>query len=87
MKLKPSKCRFAQQELEYVGHVVSRGGLKNKPAPSRSCSTVSGSKVSTRCSSVSRAVVLLPEVHPQLRKDCLPITPVDLQECPVYLDS
>ena len=31
LKLKPSKCRFAQEELEYLGHVVSRGGLKTSP--------------------------------------------------------
>ena len=28
LKLKPSKCRFAQRELEYLGHIVSRDGLK-----------------------------------------------------------
>ena len=31
LKLKPSKCRFAQEELEYLGHMVSRGGLKTSP--------------------------------------------------------
>ena len=31
LKLKPSKCRFAQKELEYLGHVVSRDGLKTSP--------------------------------------------------------
>ena len=31
LKLKPSKCRFAQKELEYLGHVVSQGGLKTSP--------------------------------------------------------
>ena len=28
LKLKPSKCKFIQQELEYLGHVVSCDGLK-----------------------------------------------------------
>jgi hypothetical protein len=28
LKLKPSKCRFVQRELEYLGHIVSRYGLK-----------------------------------------------------------
>ena len=28
LKLKPVKCRFAHQELEYLGHVVSHNGLK-----------------------------------------------------------
>ena len=60
------------------------GRTENKPSPSISCSTVPSSKVSTRCSQVSGAVVLLPE---ELCKDCSPFTPVDLQECPVYLDS
>ena len=28
LKLKPAKCRFIQRELEYLGHIVSRDGLK-----------------------------------------------------------
>ena len=31
LKLKPSKCRLAQKELEYLGHVVSWDGLKTSP--------------------------------------------------------
>ena len=31
LKLKPTKCRFAQPELEYLGHVVGRDGLKTSP--------------------------------------------------------
>ena len=31
LKLKPSKCHFAIRELEYLGHVVSRDGLKTSP--------------------------------------------------------
>ena len=31
LKLKPSKCKFAQCELEYLGHIVSRDGLKTNP--------------------------------------------------------
>ena len=31
LKLKPTKCRFTQKELEYLRHVVSRGGLKTSP--------------------------------------------------------
>ena len=31
LKLKPTKCRFAQRELEYLGHIVSRQGLKTNP--------------------------------------------------------
>ena len=31
LKLKPSKCKFVQKELEYLGHVVSRDGLKTNP--------------------------------------------------------
>ena len=29
--LKPSKCKFVRQELEYLGHTVSREGLKTSP--------------------------------------------------------
>ena len=31
LKLKPSKCHFARRELEYLGHVVGRGGLRTNP--------------------------------------------------------
>ena len=31
LKLKPSKCHFARRELEYLGHVVTRDGLKTNP--------------------------------------------------------
>ena len=31
LKLKPAKCKFAQKELEYLGHIVSRDGLKTNP--------------------------------------------------------
>ena len=31
LKLKPTKCRFVQHELEYLGHIVSREGLKTNP--------------------------------------------------------
>ena len=28
LKLKPSKCRFVRREVEYLGHVITSGGLK-----------------------------------------------------------
>ena len=31
LKLKPTKCRFVQRELEYLGHIVSRDRLKPSP--------------------------------------------------------
>ena len=31
LKLKPTKCHFARRELEYLGHVVTRDGLKTNP--------------------------------------------------------
>lgn len=31
LKLKPSKCKFVQKELEYLGHLVSHDGLKLNP--------------------------------------------------------
>ena len=33
LKLKPSKCRFSQRELEYLVHIVSKHGLKTNPCP------------------------------------------------------
>ena len=31
LKLKPTKCKFARKEVEYLGHVVSQDGLKTNP--------------------------------------------------------
>ncbi len=28
LKLKPSKCSFAQQEVSFLGHIILSGGLK-----------------------------------------------------------
>ena len=31
LKLKPSKCKFVREEVEYLGHVITAGGLKTNP--------------------------------------------------------
>ena len=31
MKIKVQKCRFARQEVEYLGHIVSHQGIKGDP--------------------------------------------------------
>ena len=31
LKLKPAKCKFGQNELECLGHIASRNGLKSNP--------------------------------------------------------
>ena len=31
LKLKPSKCNFIRPEVEYLGHVITAGGLKTNP--------------------------------------------------------
>ena len=31
LKLKPSKCHFLHQEIDYLGHVISAKGLKPNP--------------------------------------------------------
>ena len=31
LKLNPSKCKFAQHSLDYLGHIVSREGLRTNP--------------------------------------------------------
>ena len=31
LRLKPRKCKFAQEEVEYLGHVISENGMKTDP--------------------------------------------------------
>ena len=31
LKLKPMKCRFAHEEVDYLGHVITPKGLKTNP--------------------------------------------------------
>lgn len=31
LMLKPKKCKFAQTEVEYLGHIVSRDGVRTDP--------------------------------------------------------
>jgi len=31
LKLKPSKCHFIRQEVEYLGHIITPNGLKPNP--------------------------------------------------------
>ena len=31
LKLKPTKCHFAQEEVNYLGHVITPKGLKTNP--------------------------------------------------------
>ena len=82
LKLKPSKCRFAQKELEYLGHVVSRDGLKTSP---RLVEAVQCFPVPRSVKSVRSFLGLLPEIHPQLCQDSSPITSSDLQERMLHL--
>ena len=76
LKLKPTKCTFAQRELEYLGHVVSRDGWKANPrliaAVKEFPTPLSAHDV---FSLVLRSRLVLPEVYCM---DCMPTPPADV---------
>lgn len=77
LKLKPAKCRFALQELEYLGHVVNREGLKMNP---RLVAAVQEFLIPQTVHGVRRFLKLvLWNVHCQPLSNCLPTPPTDLQ--------
>lgn len=39
LKLKPSKCDFAAKELKYLGHIISKYGIRTDPEKSHAVST------------------------------------------------
>ena len=67
LKLKPTKCRFIREEVEYLGHLITPHGLKTNP----------------RLTAAVANFLLLLQVRPWLLTDSQPPTVIDSQECPV----
>jgi hypothetical protein len=83
LKLNPSKCRFAKKELEYLGHVVSRDGVKTSP---RLVEAVQCFPAPKTVHDVHRFLALLSYYRKFIRNFCKhrpPVAPVDPQEHPV----
>ena len=86
LKLKLTKCRFAQPELEYLGYVVGRDGLKTSP---RLVESVQQFPVPKSTNDVRRFLgltSLLSQVHPEFCQNCMTIAPTNVQRCPVCVD-
>ena len=86
LKLKPTKCRFARKEVEYLGHVLTPDGLKPNPALV-SAVRVSCSYMPQGVKEISRTRVVLPTVHSKVRKRSTTSASLDSQGCPLRMDG
>ena len=41
LKLKPSKCKFFQERIEYLGHIILKQGIETNPCKSEKLATAS----------------------------------------------
>ena len=73
LKLKPTKCHFIRQAVEYLGHVITPDGLKPNP---KQVSAIQDylfrSRISFTSSSIPRDDFLLPSIHRWLCYDSIP---------------
>lgn len=68
LRLKPEKCKFAQKEIKYLGHVTDRHGRLPRPRQSsRNLGAISAKK-QRGSTKISGNLPLLSAVHQRLRK-------------------
>ena len=81
LKLKPSKCHFVCEQVEYLGHIITPQGTK--PNNDR-IATLQGYPVPASVKQVKQfigLVSILPEVYQGFCEDSGAITLVDLERC------
>ncbi len=70
LRLKPSKCRLAQQSVEYLGYVMSEPGIDPKKVD---CGVLSQAGQSPIPQIVFGSCLLLPEIHPWFFRSAQPL--------------
>ena len=68
--VKPTKCRFLQAKIRFLGHVVSAGIVEPDPEKTRRDSTLAHTKRSTFTPNRARIIQLLSQVCPKLLFNC-----------------
>ena len=78
LRLKPRKCGLLQPELPFLGHVISRQGIRPDPSKTNSETTLTQCYRSTM---FPRINILLQTVYPRLCNCCSSIACLDKEEC------
>ena len=70
LKLKPSKCRWLQKSIKYLGHIVSKERHWMRPREGGGCPTLASASDCEGGQAVHRVCGILPQVYSKLFRHC-----------------
>lgn len=72
LKLKPKKCRLTQQEVEYLGHLVTKNGISTDPKKLEAVRNFPTTNICEVFEVVPESCLILQEVHTKVLESCWP---------------